>query len=62
MTEMTEHNSHEENNPQSGPNWEDPSVAVGNAPPMAGWPLVVSVLVWAGGIVFLMVMMAERLS
>ena len=62
MTEITENDSRDENDAQSGPNWEDPSVAVGNAPPMAGWPLVVSILAWAGGIVFLLMMMAERLS
>lgn len=46
---------------RTGVNWNDPAVAMGNAPPMPGWPLVVSILAWLGGILFLLVMMVERL-
>lgn len=40
--------------------WDDPSVPVGNAPPMARWPLVVSAIAWVAWIVFLIVMLVSR--
>ncbi len=36
--------------------WEDPSVPIGNAPPLPRWPVAVSALVWAGWIALLVAM------
>ena len=41
-------------------NWDDPSVPVGNSPPMPRWPLVVSAMAWIAWVVFLIVMLASR--
>jgi hypothetical protein len=62
MTEITDHDAHDENSLRPSPDWEDPNIPVGNAPPMPAWPLAVSLIAWTGGVVFLLVMMAERLS
>jgi len=62
MTEADKRESNHESPAKSGPDWTDPTVAVGNAPPMPGWPLAIALLAWAGGIVFLLVMMTERLG
>ena len=40
-----------------GINWADPSIPVGDAPPMPYWPVAVFVAVWVGWIVFLMIML-----
>ncbi len=37
--------------------WEDPSVPVGNGPPMAKWPVVGFAIAWGAWLVFLFVMM-----
>ena len=42
--------------------WEDPTVPIGNAPAMPGWPLVVASLAWAACIVLLLVMMVSRMQ
>lgn len=36
--------------------WEDPSVPIGNAPPLPRWPVAVSALVWASWIALLVAM------
>jgi len=41
-------------------NWDDPSVPVGNAPPMPRWPLVVTAIAWLAWVVFLIAMLASR--
>lgn len=46
--------------PESGIDWSDPNVPVGNAPPMPLWPALVAGLVWALGIVFLIMMTISR--
>ena len=38
-------------------NWEDPSVPVGNSPPLPRWPLVMATLAWLAWVVFLVVML-----
>lgn len=37
--------------------WEDPSVPVGNAPPLPRWPLAIVGLAWLVWVVFLAVML-----
>ena len=49
-----------ENRKKSRVNWDDPSVPVGNAPPMSRWPLVVTTIVWLAWIVFLIAMLVSR--
>lgn len=49
-----------ENKKKSRVNWDDPSVPVGNSPPMPRWPLVVSTIAWLAWVVFLIVMLASR--
>jgi hypothetical protein len=49
-----------ENPKKSRVHWDDPSVPVGNAPPMPRWPLVVSAVVWLAWVVFLIVMLVSR--
>ena len=39
--------------------WEDPSIPVGNAPPLPRWPLTVAGIAWLAFVVFLMVMMVN---
>ena len=41
-------------------NWDDPSVPVGNAPPMPRWPLVVSAIAWLAWVVFLIAMLLSQ--
>ncbi len=36
--------------------WADPTVPVGNAPPLPWWPLVVSGALWLAWVVFLVAM------
>lgn len=38
-------------------NWEDPSVPVGNAPPLPRWPLVLFTLAWLAWVMFLVAML-----
>lgn len=38
-------------------NWEDPTVPVGNSPPIPKWPLAVVTLAWVGWVVFLFTVM-----
>ena len=49
-----------ENQKKTRVNWDDPSVPVGNSPPMPRWPLVVSAMAWIAWVVFLIVMLASR--
>ena len=49
-----------ENQKKSRVNWDDPSVPVGNAPPMPRWPLVVSAIAWLAWVVFLIAMLVSR--
>ena len=62
MTEANTPDHNDEKPTVKGPNWDDPAVAVGNAPPMSSWPLAISLLAWAGGIVFLVAMAMDRLG
>jgi hypothetical protein len=43
-----------------GINWDDPSVPIGNAPPLPRWPLVLAAVAWFASVVFLFVMMLGR--
>ncbi len=45
------------NDKKRGVNWEDPSVPIGNAPPLPRWPLVLAGIAWLAWVVFLVVMM-----
>ncbi len=45
---------------RGGIDWSDPKVPVGNAPPMARWPLAVAGVAWLAGIVFLVAMTISR--
>ena len=49
-----------ENQKKSRVNWDDPSVPVGNAPPMSRWPLVVTAIAWLAWVVFLIAMLVSR--
>ena len=40
--------------------WADPSVPVGNAPPLPRWPLTVSVIAWLAWVAFLVTMLATN--
>jgi len=37
--------------------WDDPSIPVGDAPPMPCWPVVAFAIAWSGWVAFLIVMM-----
>jgi len=41
-------------------NWDDPTVPVGNAPPLPHWPLVVAGLAWLAWLVFLIALLVSR--
>lgn len=43
-----------------GIDWADPSVPMGDAPPMPKWPLVLTASAWLVWIVFLVVMAFSR--
>ena len=45
---------------QSGANWNDPAVPIGDAPPLPRWPVVAAGLVWLLWIGFLVVIMLSR--
>lgn len=38
------------------PDWSDPSIPCGNAPPLPWWPVGLAALVWVGWIGFLIAM------
>jgi len=40
--------------------WADPSVPVGNAPPLPQWPWFLSIGAWLGWLVFLLIMLLTR--
>ncbi len=42
-----------------GINWEDPDVPVGNAPPLAKWPVVAFATGWAVWLMFLLTMITS---
>lgn len=42
------------------PNWDDPNVPAGNAPPLPRWPLIASAVVFALWVVFLIAMAIVR--
>ncbi len=46
--------------PEKEIDWSDPSVPVGNAPPMPVWPVVLGGIAWVGWVVFLIVMALTR--
>lgn len=46
--------------PKRAIDWEDPTVEVGNSPPMPGWQLVAACIAWIAGIAFLIAMMISR--
>jgi len=53
--------STENGNPKkSRVNWADPSVPVGNSPPMPRWPVVVTAMAWLAWIVVLIAMLVSR--
>ncbi len=35
--------------------WDDPSIAAGNSPPLPGWPLWVTAMMWGGWVIVLAV-------
>ncbi|MFH1110910.1 MAG: hypothetical protein V1790_17180 [Planctomycetota bacterium] len=41
-------------------NWDDPTVPVGNAPPLPRWPVVVAGLAWLAWLVFLIALLVSR--
>lgn len=45
----------------AGPNWNDPNVPAGDAPPLPRWPLLVASATWSAWMAFLLVMMVMRL-
>ena len=51
-----------EHNADATPAWADPSIPVGNAPPMSPWLLVLAAAAWAAGIAFLVVMASWRMQ
>ena len=46
---------------RKGIDWSDPRVAIGNAPPLPRWPLVLMILVWLAWIGFLLVTSLTRI-
>jgi hypothetical protein len=42
--------------------WDDPSVPVGNAPPMNRWPMFVAGACWLAGVLFLVMMATAKLG
>lgn len=40
--------------------WDDPTVPVGNSPPLPRWPVVVTAIAWIAWIAFLIAMLASR--
>ena len=46
--------------PNRGVDWADPTVPVGNAPPLPRWPLAAFALAWLGWVAFLAVMAVAR--
>ena len=40
--------------------WADPTIPVGNAPPLPRWPLGVAGLAWLGWVLFLLMMVLSR--
>ena len=47
---------------KSGPDWSDPTILVGDSPPLPRWPLVASGVAWAAWLVFLIGMAVSRLQ
>ena len=45
---------------RSGVDWADPSVPVGDAPPLPYWPLALAGIAWSSWGVFLVVMLLSR--
>lgn len=45
----------------AGPNWNDPNIPAGDAPPLPRWPLLVAGATWSAWMAFLLVMMVMRL-
>ena len=50
---MTEESGSDQ--PQQGPavDWNDPNIPAGNSPPLAGWPMWLSAVMWGGFAAFL---------
>ncbi len=44
---------------KSGVDWTDPTVPIGNAPPMPKWPAALSAIAWVGWIAFLVAMLVS---
>lgn len=42
--------------------WNDPAIAVGDAPALSNWPMMLSLLAWAVWVIFLAVMAFSRLG
>ncbi len=47
------HSAEDASTTKHGINWEDPSIPIGNSPPMAKWPIGIWALAWAAWITFL---------
>lgn len=43
-------------------NWEDPSIPVGDSPPLRRWPVVAWSVAWGAWVVFLIWMMLSRIQ
>ncbi len=43
-----------------GVDWEDPSIPVGDAPPLPKWPLVLLGVAWLASMAFLALMVVSR--
>ena len=50
---MTEESGSDQ--PQQGPavDWNDPNIPAGNSPPLPGWPMWLSAVMWGGFAAFL---------
>lgn len=57
-------NAESKETPQPAPriDWDNPNTLAGDAPPMPRWPLMLSIVVYAGWLVFLVVMAYMRLN
>lgn len=60
MTDTPRGNDTEEDTRKKGIDWADPSVPIGNSPPLPRWPLVVGCLAWVAWVAFLGAMVVDR--
>lgn len=68
MTDAQDQTPNTDTGVQSGPegksriDWDNPDTLAGDAPPMPRWPLMMSIVVYAGWLVFLVVMAYMRIN